>query len=69
MKTGPEPEVQLILCHDSARGRIAVELNSFVEFDLMITKALRELVNKWPQRRPLSAATGRISPEKKRRPK
>lgn len=65
MKTGPEPELLLVLCHNSARGRIAVELNAFVEFDLAITRSLRELVAKYPDRRPINAASGRISGKRK----
>jgi|GEM_PF-4625330 len=65
MKTGPEPELHLVLCHNSARGRIAVDLNAFVEFDLAITRSLRELLAKCPQR--VNAAAGRIS--SKRKPK
>lgn len=65
MKTGPEPELLLVLCHNSARGRIAVDLNAFVDFDLGITRSLRELVAKSPYRRPENAATGRISAKRK----
>jgi hypothetical protein len=67
MKTGPEPELQLVLCHNSARGRIAVDIDAFVEFDLAMTRSLRELVAKSPYRRPVNAASGRIS--SKRKPK
>ena len=66
MKTGPEPgELQLILCHNSARGRIAVDLNAFVDFDLAITRSLRDLVAKCPHKRPVNAASGRISGKRK----
>lgn len=67
MKTGPEPELQLILCHDADRGRIAVDLNAFVEFDLAITRSLRQFVDKWPHKKVVAAAPGRIS--SKRKPK
>ncbi len=65
MKTGPEPELQFVLCHNSARGRIAVDLNAFVDFDLAITRSLRELVAKYPDARPVNAAKGRISGKRK----
>ena len=60
MKTGPEPEQLFVLCRNSARGRIAVDLNAFVDFDLAITRSLRELVAKSPYVRPVNAASGRI---------
>jgi hypothetical protein len=74
MTTGPGPELQLILAHDAGGGRVAVELNSFVEFDLTITRSLRKLVQNWPHKRPQGAAQGRISqpgktPPDKRKPK
>jgi hypothetical protein len=65
MKTGPEPDLQLVLCHNSARGRIAVDLNAFVEFDLAITRSLRELVAKYPDNRPVNPAAGRIGGKRK----
>ncbi|WP_254512451.1 hypothetical protein [Anatilimnocola floriformis] len=65
MKTGPEPELHLVLCHNSARGRIAVDLNAFVEFDLALTRSLRELVAKSPYTRPIQPALGRISSKPK----
>ena len=65
MKTGPEPELQLILCHDAARGRIAVDLNAFVDFDLALTRSLRQLVEKWPHKKLVSPAVGRISGKRK----
>jgi hypothetical protein len=68
MKTGPGPELMLILCDDAARGRVSVDLNAFVEFDLALTRSLRELVAKCPHKRPVNAATGRIS-STKRKPK
>jgi len=61
MQTGPGPDLQLVLCHNRAHGRIAVDLNAFVEFDLALTKSLKSLVSKWPDPRPVSAAVGRIS--------
>jgi hypothetical protein len=67
MKTGPEPELQLILCHDLAHGRIAVDLNAFVDFDLVLTRSLRKLVAKWPHKRPQNPASGRMT--SKRKPK
>ena len=45
MKTGPGPELLLVLCHNAARGRISVDLNAFVEFDSTMTKSLRQLVD------------------------
>jgi hypothetical protein len=65
MKTGPEPELQLILCHDVAGGKIAVDLNAFVEFDLTLTRSLRQLVAK----KLANPAPGRISNSPKRKPK
>ena len=65
MKTGPEPELQLILCHDAARGRIAVDLNAFVEFDLALTRAVRQFEEKWPHKRVVNPAAGRISGKRK----
>jgi hypothetical protein len=67
MKTGPEPELQLILSHDPACGKIAVDLNAFVEFDLALTRSLRQVVEKWPHKKLASPAAGRIS--SKRKPK
>ncbi|QDU31618.1 hypothetical protein ETAA8_67780 [Anatilimnocola aggregata] len=69
MQTGPGPDLQLVLCHNRAHGRIAVDLNAFVEFDLVLTKALRALVSKWPDPRPASPAHGRMSQPPKRKPK
>lgn len=69
MKTGPEPELQLILCHDVAGGKIAVDLNAFVEFDLTLTRSLRQLVAKWPYKKLANPAPGRISNSPKRKPK
>ena len=68
MKTGPGPELMLVLCDDAARGRVAVDLNAFVEFDLAVTRSLREWVAKCPYKRPVNAAAGRIS-SSKRKPK
>jgi hypothetical protein len=65
MKTGPEPDLLLVLCHNSARGRIAVDLNAFVEFDLAITRSLRDLVAKYPDARPVNPAAGRIGGKRK----
>lgn len=69
MTTGPGPELQLVLSHDAGGGRIAVDINAFVEFDLSITRSLRKVVQSWPHKRPVSAAQGRISQPSKRRPK
>jgi hypothetical protein len=69
MTTGPGPELQLILCHNAARGRIAVDLNAFVEFDLAITRSLRKMVQACPHKRPLNAAPGRMPSATKRKPK
>ena len=64
MKTGPGPEMQLILCHDAARGKVAVDLNAFCEFDLAMTRSLRVMVAQCPHKRPVNAAAGRISSSK-----
>jgi hypothetical protein len=68
MTTGRGPELLLILTHD-AGGRIAVDINSFVEFDLRITRSLRKMVHACPYKRPVNAASGRISSSQKRPPK
>lgn len=65
MKTGPGPELMLILCHDAARGKVAVDLNAFCEFDLAMTRSLRTLVAQCPHKRPVNAAVGRISSKPK----
>ena len=69
MTTGPGPELLLILSHDAGGGRVSVDINSFMEFDLSITRSLRKLVQSWPHKRLLNAAPDRISASPKRRPK
>jgi hypothetical protein len=69
MTTGPGPDLLLVLSHDAAGGRIAVDINAFVDFDLSLTRSLRELVSKSPFQRPVSAAFGRISMSAKPKPK
>jgi len=69
MTTGPGPELLLILSHDAGGGRISVDINSFVEFDLSITRSLRKLVQAWPHKRLLNAPPERMSASQKRRPK
>jgi hypothetical protein len=69
MTTGPGPELLLIISQDATGGRISVDINSFVEFDLSVTRSLRKLVHAWPHKRPVNAASGRMSSSQKRRPK
>ncbi len=48
------PPIKLILANDKTQGRITVDLEPFLKFDITITQDLKTLTDRWSDKSPKS---------------